>query len=159
LHDSAGIGIWQTWVLGKVRYIMLDCRAYRTNSSLPDDGTKTMLGAEQLAWLKSTMLASPQEVFVLISSVPWNDLDADASDSWGRFNLERTHIVNWLTTNKFNNSTIMVNGDMHGLAADDGTNSPAGLPTVLGGAIGSSGSFKGGPYSHGTRVGNGHYGR
>ena len=47
----------------------------------------------------------------------------------------------------------MLSGDMHALAADDGRNSPGGIPVFQAAALGRDGaSLKGGPYSSGTPI-------
>jgi hypothetical protein len=43
----------------------------------------------------------------------------------------------------------IVSGDMHALAADDGTHSPGGIPVFQAAALNQSSSHKGGPYTHG----------
>lgn len=168
LGATDGLGTYQTFVCGRVRFILLDTRAYRSDPLVADPGTfdvnghptKTMLGATQWAWLQNTMLTSPQQIFCIMSSVPWNVYTLhDTPDSWGVYPTARTQIVNWLHANGFKGRIFIFNGDMHGLAADDGTNSPGQFPVVIGGALGSAASQKGGPYSHGVRTGNNQYGR
>ena len=58
----------------------------------------------------------------------------------------------------------MLSGDAHMIAIDDGTNSnysdseTGGFPVFHAGALTRSGSYKGGPYSHGAFPGSGQYG-
>lgn len=157
LSASDGIGIWQEFVYGRVHFILLDTRSQRDPITDPDDGTKTLLGAEQKQWLMDTMTASPADLFVIMSGVPWNDNAVDG-DAWGRYQTEQDELIGWWTDNGYINSIFIINGDMHGTAADDGTNSPGGIPVVIGGALGSAGSTKGGPYSHASIEGNRKFG-
>jgi hypothetical protein len=58
----------------------------------------------------------------------------------------------------------MVSGDAHMVAIDDGTNSDfttdgaPGFPVIHAAALDRPGAVKGGPYSHGTVTGGGHFG-
>lgn len=159
LPDSVGLGIWQTFVCGRVRFIMLDTRTYRDPVNNTDTSSKTMLGAEQKQWLKDLVVNSPERQFVIMTGVPWVQPRGTSGDGWGRYDTERQELVDHFDAHGLLDSIVVINGDMHGLAADDGTNSPGNIPTVIGGSLGSSASTKGGPYSVGTIPGNSHYGR
>ena len=84
------------------------------------------------------------------------------TDSW-ELPTERTEIANFIRDNRISN-LIIISGDMHALAFDDGTNSDyatgGGAPlTVLhAAALTQTGSIKGGPYSGGVVPGSPQYG-
>jgi len=71
--------------------IVLDTRQYRdANSALDDQPTpKSMLGAEQLAWLKTTLASSTATWKVVVSSVPMSVPTgfpaANGRDGWANF--------------------------------------------------------------------------
>lgn len=71
--------------------IILDTRQYRdANSALDDQPTpKSMLGAEQLAWLKTTLASSTATWKVIVSSVPMSVPTgfpaANGRDGWANF--------------------------------------------------------------------------
>ena len=158
LPASNGDGIYRTFDVGRVRFLVLDLRSHRTPSAAPDDASKTMLGATQKQWFKDTLAASAANpVVFVVSSGPWNSTDA-SGDSWSRYGTERQELTDFIQTN-VSSGVYFLCGDMHGIAYDDGTNSPGGLPVAHAGAFASSSSVKGGPYSSGDPItGNKKYG-
>jgi alkaline phosphatase D len=70
--------------------IVLDTRQYRAANSAPDDQArpKSMLGAEQLSWLKSTLASSTATWKVVVSSVPMSIPTGSLTngrDGWANF--------------------------------------------------------------------------
>ena len=148
--------IYQTFNVGRVRFISLDLRSERSPSKSPDGPQKTLLGAAQKAWLKQELLAARDsaKLVFLISSVPWCGR-AGKDDGWSAFGTERREIADFIKAHGIKNLCIL-SGDAHMLAADDGTNADfatggGGAPIAVlhGSALDRSGSYKGGPYSHG----------
>lgn len=144
LPDSAGLQ--QSFVVGRVRFIMLDTRSYRSANSATDNSSKTMLGATQKAWLFSE-LSQPEPVKVISMDCPWIGAAVAGDDDWTSFTTERTEIANYITSN--NIRAIILHGDAHMLAADNGTNSPGGITVFCAAPLSQSTSTKGGPYSEG----------
>lgn len=136
---SSNGAVYQTFTAGRVRFIMLDTRSQRV------PGT-TMLGSEQLTWLQGLLAAETLPLTFIMSSVPWVS-SATTEDNWGSFATERSTIAGWITASA--TKAVMYSGDMHALAADDGTNSAGGIPALQAAPMGRSNSFKGGPYSQG----------
>jgi alkaline phosphatase D len=70
---------------------VLDTRSYRDPNVAPDDGAspKTMLGAEQLAWLKGALAGSDATWKVIVSSVPMSIPTGfpptNGRDGWANF--------------------------------------------------------------------------
>jgi alkaline phosphatase D len=84
--------------------------------------------------------------------MPW----IDDERKWGHFTFEQREIVAFIE--KLNTSAVpivIVSGDAHMLAVDDGSHSPGHLPVFHAAALGRPGSIKGGPYSHGAIPGSG----
>ena len=85
-------------------------------------------------------------------------------DDWGAYPAERQAIADALAEADVDN-LIMVSGDAHMVAIDDGTNSgyasdgSKGFPILQAAALDRPGSVKGGPYSHGTFPGGGQFGK
>lgn len=142
--------IEQAFTLGRVRIIMSDTRSART----PD----TMLGEEQLRWLLDELRrSSPTHALVVwVNPVPWISPDDPTRDDWGGFAEERSTIVDAIDDASIDN-LVMVSGDAHMVALDDGTNS-GGFPVLHAGALDRPGSTKGGPYSDGAFPGAGQFG-
>jgi hypothetical protein len=100
---------------------------------------------------------------VLVSGVPWIAPQDGARDDWGGFAAERADISNFIADNHIEN-LLMLAGDAHMLAIDDGSNADysdsgaATFPILQAAALDRPGSTKGGPFSHGSYPGAGQYG-
>jgi hypothetical protein len=124
------------------------------------------MGTAQKAWFKQELIAARDNGFPLILWVcpdPWIAPAALGDDTWGGYATERTEIANFIRDNRISN-VVLLSGDMHGLAFDDGAHSDyatgGGAPvTVLhAAALTSSPSVKGGPYTTGPLPGDQQYG-
>jgi alkaline phosphatase D len=155
----AGDGaIYQAFSFGRARFIMTDLRSERSPKKMPDGAGKTMLGARQKEWFKRELADASRSHAVVFwaSSVPWIG-GGEAGDGWQNYAAERKEIANFIAENGIRNLVILC-GDAHMLAADDGTNgdySDAGglrIPVLHGSALDQRGRFKGGPYSAGYHV-------
>ena len=65
--------IYQSFAVGRVKFILTDLRSDRDDVKKPDDARKSMMGERQKAWFKQELL-SANGVYPLIcwvSSVPW----------------------------------------------------------------------------------------
>ncbi len=112
-------GGWYDFHIGDVHFIMLDTRYYRENSGRFDGKgveNPTMLGADQLQWLKSTLKNSDATFRVLVSSVPWH-YDAKGEginkvDGWTGYRAERDQIFSWI--DEFNlEGVLLLSSDRH----------------------------------------------
>lgn len=150
---SATGGIYQTFTVGRVRFVVLDTRSFRSPVAAVDNSSKVMLGAEQETWLQNLLAAADTALTFLVSAEGWIGA---SSDEWGHYTTERARIASYITAS--DTQCIMLCGDAHMLAIDDGTNSAAGVPVWHAAALNRSGSVKGGPYSGGTLAGTNQYG-
>lgn len=160
--DSA---IFQAFTIGTTRVIMTDARSARDPQSDPDSDAKSMLGAEQRAWLldELTRSAVDHDVVIWANPVPWVDPAAPGADSWAGYDAERRAIADHIAERGIAN-LVMVSGDAHMVAIDDGTHTnyaavegPA-FPLLHVAALDRPGSTKGGPYTSGPITGGGHFG-
>jgi hypothetical protein len=155
----------QAFTIGRVRFIMLDNRSERDPKSDPDGPGKTMLGTAQLEWLEHELLDAARDhpLIVLVTSVPWIAAPEPGADHWGGYTAERQKIADIIASNNIS-GLLMLAGDAHMIAIDDGTNSnfsAAGdvtFPLLHAAALDRPGSVKGGPYSEGTYPGGGQFG-
>lgn len=163
---AAGGTVAQAFTIGRVRFIMTDQRSASVASSQRETASKSKLGSAQKTWFKQELINARDSGFPLVVWVcpdPWIAPAKLGDDTWGGFTTERAEIANFIRDNRINN-LVLLSGDMHGLAFDDGTNSDyatggGGAVTVLhGAALTSDGSLKGGPYSGGVLPGSGQYG-
>jgi phosphodiesterase/alkaline phosphatase D-like protein len=162
----AGGTIAQSFTVGRVRVIMTDLRSAATPSSQPETATKSRMGAAQKAWFKQELLTARDAAFPLIlwvSPDPWIDRAEVGADTWGGYATERTEIANFIKENRIKNIVIL-SGDMHALAYDDGTHSDyaigGGAPIVVlqAATLTREGNIKGGPYTAGPFTGPPQYG-
>ncbi|MCP4964071.1 MAG: hypothetical protein GY926_02430 [bacterium] len=157
--------IHQAFTIGRVRFLMLDGRYERDPGADADSPEKTMLGQEQLAWLQEQLLESADTAVltVIVSSVPWIADPEAGADHWGGYTYERQQIADFIASSNLGN-IVMVAGDAHMVAIDDGTNTDysvagnATFPLLHAAALDRPGSTKGGPYSEGAFPGGGQFG-
>ncbi|CAI5719508.1 unnamed protein product [Peronospora destructor] len=151
--------VHQAFTIGRVRYILTDLRSARTPNTAPATPTKTVLGKKQKAWFKSELVRATSDpdirLVIWVNTMPW----LDDERKWGHFGHEQQELVNFIKGNGLNKwvPIVIVNGDAHMLAVDDGSHSPGNLTVLHAAALGRPGSIKGGPYSHGAFPGPGQY--
>jgi phosphodiesterase/alkaline phosphatase D-like protein len=148
--------IYQAFTIGRVRFVLTDTRSERTADS--------MLGDRQLRWLEHELVTASRNhaLVVWVSSVPWIAPAGAGRDDWGGYPLERQRLAEVIEQAAIEN-LVMLGGDAHMVAIDDGSNSgygPSGrgFPVLHAAALDRPGSVKGGPYSHGAVPGGGQFG-
>ena len=100
-------GCWQTFSLGKVQFIMLDCRYYR------DRKEKSMLGSFQKKWLKDTLQHSNATFKVIASSVPFSEgIKPGSRDPWDGYPEEREEIFSFIEKQKIE-GVLLIAADRH----------------------------------------------
>jgi phosphodiesterase/alkaline phosphatase D-like protein len=154
----------QAFTVGRVRFIVTDTRSQKSPASEADGPAKTMLGEAQKAWWKREMLAARDAaaLTVWVNPDPWIGA-AGNSESWRGYATERRELSTFLADNAVRN-VLMVAGDAHMVAIDDGSNTDysgtgrGGFPLLHAAALDRPGNVKGGPYSHGAFGGAGQFG-
>jgi len=147
----------QAFSIGRVRVIMLDTRSHR----VPSEGT--LLGDEQLGWLTDELFDAPDThaLTVIVSPTVWIGPVQPGADHWGGYAGEREQIGAFLAEHDIDN-VVLVGGDAHMIALDDGSNSgyggDDGFPVLQVAALDRTGSVKGGPHSDGEFPGGGQFG-
>jgi phosphodiesterase/alkaline phosphatase D-like protein len=153
LPDSGAI--YHSFSVGRVRFVVTDTRSARTRS--------TMLGARQTRWLERQLLEAKGrgQLAVWVNSVPW--IAAEGTDSWAGYPAERRQLANFVARHRVRN-LLMLSGDAHMFAIDDGTNNDyatfgdGSFPILHAAALDRRGERKGGPYSEGAFPGSGQFG-
>lgn len=115
-------------------------------------------------WLKEelTTAAASHELVVWVNPVPWIADAEDGADHWGGYAVERRELADHIAEFEIDN-LLMIAGDAHMLAIDDGSNTDfssngyPGFPLVHAAALDRPGSVKGGPYSEGSMGGGGQF--
>jgi phosphodiesterase/alkaline phosphatase D-like protein len=165
---AAGEGdvpIYQSFTAGRVRFILTDTRSERDPDASIDDASKSMLGDAQKEWFKQQLLEANGRypVIVWVNSGPWIDAAGAGKDTWGGFTTERRELADFIAANQIQ-GLLMVSGDAHALAIDDGTNSDfstdgtGGFPVFHAAPLDKHAGLKGGPYSEGTSAASGQFG-
>jgi hypothetical protein len=152
-----GGAIYQAFSAGRVRFVVTDTRSERTDT--------TMLGARQLEWLERELVSASRShaLVVWVNPDPWIAAASPGADHWGGYPAERQRIADTIAGAGIRN-LVMVSGDAHMVAIDDGTNTDhstaghPGFPLLHAGALDRPGSRKGGPYSEGAFPGGGQFG-
>jgi alkaline phosphatase D len=87
--------------------------------------------------------------------VPWIANDPDALDRWSGYESERRELATFMDSIGVADQLVVLSGDAHMVALDDGTHNHygqpggGGFPVVHAAALDRRGSTKGGPYTHG----------
>lgn len=158
--------IYQAFTAGRVRVLLTDNRATRTPQEEPDTPQKYMLGPEQEQWLLAelTAAADTHGVVIWVNPDPWIDPVQEGGDGWGGYTNQRQRIADAIAELGLSDRLVMVSGDAHMVALDDGSNSDysisqaGGFPVLHAAALDRIGGYKGGPYSGGIYPGAGQYG-
>lgn len=155
--------IYQAFTIGRVRFVLTDLRSERSPSDVPDGRRKTMLGAAQKAWFKRELVGARKRglLIVWVSTVPWIGPPSAGSDTWAGYASERRELADLIARQ---GPVLMLAGDAHMAAIDDGSNSgysrsgASGFPIMHAAALDRPGGTKGGPFSEGTYPGSGQFG-
>jgi hypothetical protein len=159
LPAGPGGSIYHAFTMGRVRFVLTDTRSERTEAS--------MLGRRQLDWLLDEIgtASRTHALVVWVNPDPWIAPADPGRDDWGGYAGERRRIADAIAETGTDN-LVMLSGDAHMVALDDGTNSDyssdgdggGGFPVLHAAALDRPGAVKGGPYSDGTYPGGGQFG-
>jgi alkaline phosphatase D len=169
LQNGAVGSIQQEFTVGRVRFIVSDLRSERDPLSQADGAGKSMLGAPQRDWLVAafTRAASDQVPLVFwVGSVPWITREGDPEHGWQPYSWERQWLADRLASLGLARRLVMLSGDAHMVAIDDGRNSnyatgakgERGFPVVHAAPLDRGPRIKGGPYSGGVSERNHQFG-
>jgi phosphodiesterase/alkaline phosphatase D-like protein len=158
---DGGGGIYQSFVWGRVRFILTDLRSRRSRADARDGADKVVMGADQEAWFGDEIAAArAADQFVCwLSSTPWVAGEPEPGDDhWGAYATERTRLATTIRDAGMGERTFVIGGDMHALAVYDPTTDDHGDYSRGGGAnmtvfhaaaLDETSSHKGGPYTVG----------
>lgn len=104
-------GAFHAQLIGRVLWVFLDCRYYSHAGTDPDTSAKTMLGAEQKAWLTQTAATTGARAIVVAVSRQFTRTSGD--DTWAAYAVERAEIVNVFDALGWSGRMAMVWADRH----------------------------------------------
>lgn len=107
-------GVYFRFRRGDADFFMLDGRYHRTPNKAVDDGTKTMLGAKQLRWLKAGLKASTAKLKFVACGSEWQTRSTD--DSWTSFAREKAELFAYVRQEGVE-GVVLLSGDRHFTAA------------------------------------------
>jgi phosphodiesterase/alkaline phosphatase D-like protein len=160
--------IHQAFTMGRVRVIVTDVRTAREPAVRGERATRSLLGASQRTWLLRELERAAEDavLVVWVNVVPWiTKANEETEHGWAPWSGEREVIAAAIDRLGLTRRLVMLSGDAHMLALDDGTHSqyaPGGVPpgpVVMHAApLDRWPRRKGGPYSHGTSTRNQQFG-
>lgn len=123
-------GLYQSWIVGRVRFIMLDQRnTDRSPVANTDNGSKTMLGADQLAWLYG-QLVMPEPLKIIVCDTNWmgnGTAISSCGPGWTYYMTERAAITSFIAANASAVKNVLLwHGDAHGVGCQPGWGNPDG---------------------------------
>jgi hypothetical protein len=152
--------IHHAFTVGRLRFLVTDGRSHRDPVGAP--APRSMLGQAQLEWLLDEIAAAgPRDaVVVWVNSVPWITKEggcsggASTKEGWAPYDAERRRIARAIDEAGLTRRLVMLSGDAHMAAIDDGTNSAyghedRGFVIAQAAPLDRRATCKGGPYSHG----------
>jgi alkaline phosphatase D len=153
--------IEQAFSVGRVRFIITDGRSHRDPVGAADGPGKSMLGEAQREWLFGELERSAHShaLVVWVNPVPWitRSEPPDSGHGWKPYAWERRRIADHIQAAGLERRLVMLSGDGHMAALDDGSHSrytsldspePA-FPVLHAAPLDRYPRLKGGPYSHG----------
>ncbi len=93
-----------------VEFFLLDTRQYRSLSNARNDATKTMLGADQKAWLMDGLLTSTAPLKIILSPSPFNG--KTGKDGWSGYPDERKELDEFIAKHHVRR-VFVISGDWH----------------------------------------------
>lgn len=103
-------GVFGSFMESDVEIFLLDGRFHRDSDKLKDS-SKTMVGPEQLRWLKNALLASTA-TFKVIATGSQVLNDKNRFEGWHQFAQERDGFLQWLQDQNLR-GVLFVTGDRH----------------------------------------------
>jgi phosphodiesterase/alkaline phosphatase D-like protein len=163
--------IAQAFTVGRARFIVTDTRSERTPRYAADAATRTMLGPPQRQWFVDELTRAADEqapVVFWANTVPWiTKENPEKGHGWEPYAHERAEIAGTISKLRLTSRLIMLSGDAHMAAIDDGTNSnyvegtarsTRGFVVMQAAPFSRFPRSKGGPYSHGRSTRNHQFG-
>jgi len=155
-NSSVNGAAYYSFIRGRVRFIVTDLRSEREPKGLfsSNDSRQKPFSDTQKNWFFDQMLLAKNsgQAIVWINTKPWISSIANEKDDWGGYHAARLEIANFIRNNGLRDSLVVLSGDMHALAYDDGTsiNNYGNLRVCHAAPLDEQARTKGGPYLIGS---------
>lgn len=101
------------FTVGDIETFHLDVFSVRSPQAATDNSSKTMLGANQKAWLKARLAASSAKFKIIASGKPtYVALSGGTGDDWTRYSTERDELISYIQTTGIT-GVVWMCGDPH----------------------------------------------
>jgi hypothetical protein len=107
-------GIYRTWVVGRVRFVLLDMLSFKSSLTATDNSSKTMLGSTQKAWFKNILSTASEPMIVVFGDGQIPGPKEAGQDEWRGYDTERNELASALSASSA--TVLYLNGDTHSLA-------------------------------------------
>jgi len=105
-------GVFFSYRYSAVDFIFTDGRYYRDPNAQEDTPEKTMLGKQQLEWLKDTLKASDGVFKILACGSGWSKNKGPGGDAWSSCLHERDGLFDFIRDEEIE-GVILISGDTH----------------------------------------------
>lgn len=102
--------------VGDIEVFAIDCISYRSILTATDNGSKTMLGANQKAWLKAALDASTAKFKIIASGkTTYFANSGGTGDDWTKYTTERDELIQYINANASGKlrGVVWIAGDAH----------------------------------------------
>ena len=110
LPDTTGVFFKHTY--GATDFFCLDGRMYRDPNAATDEPDKTLLGKDQLSWLKTSLKESKAVFKILACGSGWTKAKGTGGDSWASFLHERNALFDFIRDERID-GVVLISGDTH----------------------------------------------
>ena len=154
-NNSANGAVYYSFIRGRVKFIVTDIRSEREpKGAFPsNDPLQKPFSDSQKQWFFDEMLAAKdsEQIIVWINTKPWISSTVNGKDDWGGYHAARVGIADFIQNNGLRDSIVVLSGDMHALAYDDGSSSNnfGDLKVCHAAPLDQESRPKGGPYTLG----------
>lgn len=102
------------FTVGDIEVFHIDCFSHRSILTATDNASKSMLGANQKAWLKARLAASSAKFKVIASGkTTYYTYSAGTGDDWTKYSTERDELLSFIQSTGITGCVWMC-GDAHG---------------------------------------------
>lgn len=114
-------GYYRTWVVGRVRFVLLDMLTFKSPLGSANSSSRSMLGATQKTWYKNIIRTATEPLLVVLGDGQIPGPAEDGQDEWRGYAAERLEL-GYVLLERYNTGkhTIYLNGDTHSLAYGTG---------------------------------------